>query len=120
MSPYTRPAPRGFRWTDTPVARAVLVILIVLSLGLSVFASIKQVGLTNCLQERSSADAARTRALGEATDRERKAERDLLALTDREPAAVAALRQAALDAYAHTDEVRRQYPANGAASKLCG
>ena len=116
----TRPAPRGFRWTDAPPARALLAVLILISLLLSIYVSIRYVGLVNCLQDRGAADAARTKALGEATDRERKAERELLALTDREPARVAALRQAALDAYAHTDEVRRQYPASGTVSRVCG
>jgi hypothetical protein len=106
VSPYRQPAPRGFRWTDTPAARAVLAVLIVVSLGLSIYASVRYVGLVNCLNARDVADAKRTRAIAIATDHERVADRELL-MGHGDPAV---LRQQALEARDATDRVRAANP----------
>lgn len=114
MSP-TRPAPRGFRWIDTPAARAVLAVLIVVSLGLSIYASARYVGLVNCLQAHAAADAKRTKAIADATDVERRADSALLAGRG-DPVA---LRAASLAARAQTDRVRAANPAPSGASASC-
>lgn len=115
MSPYTRPAPRGFRWTDTPAARAVLAVLIVLSLGLSIYASTRYVGLVNCLQTHAARDAIRTKAIADATDVERRAD---LALIDGGPATEQE-RAAAVEARRNTDRVRAANPAPNGEDAVC-
>jgi hypothetical protein len=117
MSP-TRPAPRGFRWTDAPAARAVLAVLIVVSLGLSIYASVRYVGLVNCLQAHAAADAQRTKRIADATDAERAADR-LLLMGPREGQTAADLRAAALAARAETDRVRADNPAPSGESASC-
>jgi hypothetical protein len=118
MSPYSKPAPRGFRWADTPAMRAVLVVLIVASLGLSIYASSRYVGLVNCLQDHAAADATRTKKIADATDVERAADRNLL-MGPREGRTPAELRQRALDARAETDRVRAANPAPSGESAAC-
>jgi hypothetical protein len=99
------PAPRGFRWADSPGARLAVMVLAACCLLVSVLVGWRQNALTNCLRDRDTADQARTRAIAQATDAERVAERTLI--MDRTEAA----RQAVLRAYAHTDEVRQANPA---------
>ena len=107
----SRPAPRGFRWTDAPAARALLAVLIVTSLGLSIYASALYVSLVNCLNARDMADARRTRAIAVVTDREREADRWLL--VGRAPDGTTdpiELRGRALTARDATDAVRAANP----------
>lgn len=118
MSPYSRPAPRGFRWADTPISRAVLAVLIVVSLGLSIYASSRYVGLVNCLQAHAASDAMRTKRIADATDIERRADRDLLA-GPRDGVTAAELRKRALAARAETDRVRANNPAPSGESAAC-
>lgn len=116
MSPYRQPAPRGFRWADQPIGRALVTVLAVLSLSLSLFVGYKYVGLIQCLRDRATADAVRTKAIADATDHERAADRALLMkIGDPE-----ALRHAALDARAATDRVRAANPAPPAGRAACG
>lgn len=105
MSPYTRPAPRGFRWADAPAGRAIVTALAVLSLILSLYVGYRYVGLIDCLQTRDTQDQERTAAIARATDAERVAQ--LRAVGD----PTAANREAWLVALRGTDKVRALHPA---------
>lgn len=122
MSPYREPAPRGFRWADSPVGRSIVTVLAVVSLALSLYVGYRYVELIDCLQSHAAADAVRTRAIAEATDLERMADRDLLEGPDGPSAkgrTGAQLRRDALDARAHTDRVRAANPAPDGVSASC-
>jgi hypothetical protein len=118
MSPYRQPAPRGFRWADQPIGRAIVTVLAIVSLGLSLFVGYKYVALIGCLQDTARTDAQRTKAIADATDREREADRKLLAAPIGSPQ-IAEYRAAALAARAATDEVRRENPAPTPGSADC-
>lgn len=105
MSPYTRPAPRGFRWADAPAGRAIVTALAVLSLVLSLYVGYRYVGLINCLQARDTQDQQRTRAIAIATDAERVAQ--LRAVGD----PTDGNREMWLSALRETDRVRAAHPA---------
>lgn len=111
MSPYSQPAPRGFRWADSPIGRTIVMLLAVLSLALSLYVGYRYVHLINCLQDVATADAKRTAAIADATDAERAA--DLALLMGPQPGgpSAAALRAADVEARKHTDTVRAAYPA---------
>lgn len=112
MSPHTRPAPRGFRWADAPIGRAIVTVLSVVSLGLSLFVGYQYVDLINCLSDRDRADAVRTRAIADATDGERKADLALLMGPQNGGTRTAAdLRELSVRARQHTDAVRAANPA---------
>jgi hypothetical protein len=126
MSPYRQPAPRGFRWADQPVGRAIVTVLAILSLVLSLFVGYRYVGLIDCLQDRAVADGERTKRIADATDVERRADLALLMgvpdeVTD--PAARRAagkmLLAAAVEARRATDRVRAENPAPTAAQAAC-
>lgn len=110
MSPHTQPAPRGFRWADAPIGRVIVLVLAVISLALSLYVGYRYVGLIDCLQAQASADARRTSAIAEATDRERAADLALL-MGDGDPAE---LRRLDVEARKHTDAVRAANPAPAA------
>lgn len=126
MSPYTKPAPRGFRWADRPSGRALMNIFAIVSLLLSLYVGYRYVGLIDCLRDRAVADGVRTKEIADATDVERRA--DLALLTGvpdnvKDPAerrAVGeALRRATVEARQHTDRVRAQNPAPPATEAAC-
>lgn len=119
MMPYRQPAPRGFRWADQPIGRAIVTVLAIVSLGLSLFVGYKYVGLIDCLRDRAVADATRTKAIADATDHERQADRALL-MGPREGATAEQLRATALAARARTDDVRAANPAPPAGEADCG
>lgn len=119
MSPHTRPAPRGFRWADRPIGRAIVTVLAIVSLSLSLFVGYRYVDLIDCLKDRDVADAARTRAIAGATDHERAADRALL-MGPVGTMTVAELRSRALAARAETDKVRAANPAPPASEAACG
>jgi len=107
MSPYREPAPRGFRWADRPAARAVAMVLAIVSMMVSIYVGYRYVELVDCLRHRDTADQVRTKAIAEATDRERAADLALLSgVGDREQ-----LRQETVAARQNTDNVRRAHPA---------
>lgn len=120
MSPYRQPAPRGFRWADQPVGRAIVTVLAIVSLVLSLYVGYRYVGLIDCLRERAVADGVRTKAISDATDIERRADLALLSSPGR-PGNVsrAELLAAAIDARQHTDRVRAANPAPSAAEAAC-
>lgn len=107
MTGLPQRAPRGLRWADAPTGRIIALALAVISLSLSLYVGYKYVGLINCLKTHATADARRTRAIADATDLERAADRRLLLGAGD----LAALRRASLDARAHTDVVRAANPA---------
>jgi hypothetical protein len=115
----TSPAPRGFRWAERPTGRAILVVLIVISLGLSIYASARYVTLVNCLQEHATADAVRTAAIARATDVERETDRALLIGVVPGGPAGAELRRQALAARAATDAVRAANPPPAGSEASC-
>lgn len=117
--PYRQPAPRGFRWADQPIGRAIVTVLAIVSLGLSVFVGVQYIGLIDCLKDRSAADGKRTKAIADATDHERAADRALLA-APLGTADVGELRKKALAARAETDKVRAANPAPPAGEASCG
>lgn len=119
MNAYSRPAPRGFRWIDTPAVRAALAVLIVVSLGLSIYASARYIGLVNCLQRQATADAVRTKRIADATDIERRSDSALIAGAVPGGPSSIELRRAAIDARAHTDRVRAENPAPSGAGTSC-
>jgi hypothetical protein len=92
----------------------------VISLALSAFVGWQYVGLIDCLRDRATADEVRTKAIADATDRERAA--DLALLTGVRPGGptVHELREADVAARRHTDEVRRLNPAPAAGAANCG
>src|SRR5690349_13384202 len=110
MSPYRQPAPRGFRWADQPIGRAIVTVLAIVSLVLSLFVGYRYVGLIDCLRDRAVADGIRTKAISDATDQERRA--DLALLMGARPGGPtrAELLAATIEARQHTDTVRRANP----------
>jgi hypothetical protein len=124
--PYRKPAPRGFRWADQPIGRAIVTAFAILSLSLSLYVGYQYVDLIDCLKGRAVADGVRTKAIADATDGERAADLALLmgvpsSITDPDErrAAGEALRRATIEARQHTDEVRRQNPAPPAEQVAC-
>jgi hypothetical protein len=110
VSPYRQPAPKGFRWADQPIGRAIVTVLAIVSLALSLFVGYQYVGLIDCLKDTAAADAKRTKAIADATDHERAADRALLAAPlGGDP--IGELRKKALAARAETDRVRAANPA---------
>jgi hypothetical protein len=125
VSPHRQPAPKGFRWADQPWARALVSVLAIISLGLSLVVGYQYVDLIDCLQDRAQSDAVRTKAIADATDRERAADRDLLAgpgtgTVEERRRGAAKLRERAIAARAETDRVRAANPAPPASSAECG
>lgn len=120
MSPYTKPAPRGFRWADQPIGRAIMVVMAIISLGLSLFVGYQYVDLIDCLKDQARADAVRTKAIADATDQERAA--DLALITGPRPGGptAAELRAVSVEARKHTDRVRAANPAPPARGAACG
>jgi hypothetical protein len=118
MMPYRQPAPRGFRWADQPIGRAIVTVLALVSLGLSLFVGYKYVDLIDCLRDRAVADATRTKAIADATDHERAADRALL-MGPVGTLTAAELRARALAARAATDRVRAANPAPPAGAADC-
>jgi hypothetical protein len=95
--------PRGLRWLDAPLGRVIALGLAVVSIAVSLYVGSLYVGLIDCLREQAGADALRTSAIAEATDRERRADLALLAGTGS--------RQQSIDARQFTDQVRAENPA---------
>lgn len=120
MSPYTKPAPRGFRWADQPIGRAIMVIMAIISLGLSLFVGYQYVGLIDCLKDQARADAVRTKAIADATDRERAADLALIAGPRPNGSDAGELRAESVAARKHTDEVRAANPAPPVGQAACG
>ncbi len=126
MSPYTEPAPRGFRWADRPIGRVIMNMLAVVSLLLSLYVGYRYVGLIDCLRDRAVADGVRTKRIADATDIERRADLALLSgvpASVEDPAARRAageeLRRATVEARQHTDRVRAANPAPAATEAAC-
>lgn len=120
MSPHTRPAPRGFRWADAPIGRAIVTVFAILSLSLSLYVGYRYVGLINCLRDRAVADGVRTKAISDATDLERRADLALLSAPGHpESRPRAELLAEAINARQHTDRVRAANPAPAAAEATC-
>lgn len=119
MSPYRLPAPRGFRWADQPIGRAIVTVLAILSLVLSLVVGYQYVGLINCLQARAVADGERTKRIADATDVERRADLALLMGVKPGGPSRAELLAAAVQARQHTDAVRAQNPAPTAHEASC-
>lgn len=126
MSPYTKPAPRGFRWADQPVGRAIMNVFAIMSLLLSLYVGYQYVGLIDCLRHDAVADGVRTRKIADATDIERRADLALLSGvpdTIQDPAARRAageaLRRTAVEARRHTDRVRAENPAPTPSQAAC-
>jgi hypothetical protein len=118
VSPYRQPAPRGFRWADQPIGRAIVTVLAIVSLGLSLFVGYQYVGLIDCLRDTARIDAQRTKAIADVTDHERAADRALLAAPlGSDP--VGDLRRRALEARAETDRVRAANPAPAPGAADC-
>lgn len=120
MSPYSKPAPRGFRWADAPIGRAIVTVFAIVSLVLSLYVGYRYVGLINCLRDRAVADGVRTKAIADATDLERRADLALLSSPGRpEGTSRAELLARAIDARQHTDRVRAANPAPPAEQAAC-
>ena len=124
--PHTNPAPRGFRWADQPIGRALVTIFAIVSLSLSLYVGYRYVGLIDCLRDRAVADGVRTKQISDATDIERRADLALLvgppaSVTDPDErrAAALVLRRATVEARQHTDRVRAANPAPAAAEAAC-
>ena len=120
MAPYRLPAPRGFRWADAPIGRAIVTVLAVLSLFLAMLVGYRYVGLIDCLRDRATADEVRTKAISDATDLERAADLSVLAGPVPGGPTGPQLREAAVQARRHTDLIRRQNPAPPAGAADCG
>lgn len=100
--------PQWLAWTASTTTRGLTTLLAIVALVLAIVLGVRQQAYISCVGESQRADAVRTSAIAAATDRERAAQRELLAATD--PADTAALRRAVLDAYDSTDRVRRDNP----------
>ncbi|HYD28890.1 hypothetical protein [Brevundimonas sp.] len=85
-------------------------VLALVSLVVSMYVGYRYVGLIDCLQRQAAADANRTKAIAEVTDRERAADLALIMGPTAERSA-AALREAATEARRETDRVRAANPA---------
>jgi hypothetical protein len=126
VSPYRQPAPRGFRWADRPVGRAIVTVLAIVSLLLSLYVGYQYAGLIDCLRDGAVADDIRTKRIADATDVERRADLALLmgvpptvSDPDARRKAADSLRQATIDARQATDRVRAANPAPTAAQAAC-
>jgi len=120
VSPHTKPAPRGFRWADQPIGRAIVTVFAIVSLALSLYVGYRYVGLIDCLRDRAVADGVRTKAIADATDLERRADLALLSSPGRpEGRSRAELLAEAISARQHTDRVRAANPAPAAAEASC-
>lgn len=120
--PHTKPAPRGFRWADQPIGRAIVTVFAIVSLTLSLYVGYRYVGLIDCLRDRAVADGVRTKQIADATDVERRADLALLQGSgtpgDGGPSREELL-AAAVAARQHTDRVRAANPAPTAAEAAC-
>jgi len=120
MTPHRLPAPPGFRWADQPIGRAIVTVLAILSLFLSMLVGYRYVGLIDCLRDRATADEIRTKAISDATDRERAADLALLAGPTPGGPSGPELRAADVEARKNTDRVRAAHPAPPAGAADCG
>lgn len=102
--------PRGLRWTASAAARGVSTLLAILALTAAVYLGIRQQLYVSCLADRQRADAIRTEAISDATDAERRADRELLAGVRPGGPSGRELLAAALAARIHTDQVRAANP----------
>ena len=100
--------PAGLRWTDAGLTRGLTTVIAIIAMIATVGLGIRQQKYISCVADHQRADAVRTKAISQATDNERKAQRRLL--TDITPSTAAALRAAVLQAYDLTDQVRATYP----------
>lgn len=119
MSPYTKPAPRGFRWADAPIGRAIMTTFAIMSLLLSLYVGYRYVGLIDCLRDRAVADGVRTKRIADATDLERRADLALLAGPKPGGPTGRELVAGSLLARQHTDRVRAANPAPTATEAAC-
>lgn len=100
--------PRGLRWIDNYWARFGAFVLVLLSVGLSIYVANRYLHLVDCLNANDTADRRRTAAIATATDAERAAQRRLIVATTREESLAA--RAATIASYDATDRVRAQNP----------
>jgi hypothetical protein len=120
MSRHIQPAPRGFRWADAPLGRAIMTVFAIVSLLLSLYVGYRYVGLIDCLRDRAVADGVRTKRIADATDLERRADLALLSSPGRPVGTSRAeLLARAVAARQHTDRVRAANPAPAGIEAAC-
>lgn len=102
--------PRGLGWLNSPWTRLAAFLLVLVSIGLTLYVGYRYVALADCLRTNDDADSKRTSVIATATDAERKAQRVLIAA--RTPTEAAAARSDALAAYDATDRARAANPPN--------
>lgn len=106
--------PRWVAWGDTTTARGATTILALAAMISAIVLGWRQQTYIACVAEQQRADASRTAVIAKATDRERVAQRELVANVD--PSNAAALRDAVLAAYEATDRIRAANPPAAPAS----
>lgn len=102
--------PRWLRWANTSGARATTTVIAIVALLLSGWLLLRLQSYVDCVAEQQHADAKRTTAIAEATDRERAADRALIAGPVPGGPDAATLRAEAIDARQATDRVRADNP----------
>lgn len=102
--------PRWLAWTDAGAAKAIATLAAYVALAGAILLGARGQAYITCVGNAQRDQAIRTAAIAQATDAERAAQRALVTSVG-SPAGIEASRAAALQAYDHTDAVRRAYPA---------
>lgn len=102
--------PRGLRWTDAGLTRALTTVLAILALGLAVLVGYRQQVYITCVADQQRADQQRTAAIARATDVERIADRRLLDGPVTGGRSADQLRQDSIAARSATDAIRAENP----------
>lgn len=102
--------PRGLRWTNSPTTRGITTIVAMIALLIAIAGGVQQQIYIHCVGSHQAADAARTRAVSDATDIERRADRALLEGPQPGGPSGQQLRDADTVARSHTDAVRAANP----------
>lgn len=102
--------PRGLRWTDAGLTRALTTLLAILGLLLAIYVGYRQQVYINCVADQQRADQQRTAAIARATDDERIADRRLLSGPVPGGPSAEQLKQGSIAARATTDAVRAENP----------
>ncbi len=102
--------PRGLRWANTAVARAITTMVAIVALTMSIVLLGRLQDYTKCIADQQAISDERSRAIAAATDIERAADTALIAGATPGGPTAEELAQASVAARAVTDRVRAQNP----------